>query len=432
MTGFMFLQIYRIKIFVIMKYLIIISLILIQSIFNSCSNSNETALKKLNDSISLSKNEFKNNVIQPGAERLADYLPLIKNKKIALVINHTSIVGNTHLLDTLLELGVHVTKVFVPEHGFRGEASAGENITDTKDPKTGIPVISLYGSKYKPSRDDLEDVELVIFDIQDLGVRFYTYISTLGEVMAASAENKIPLIVLDRPNPNGHYVDGPVREERFKSFVAKYPLPVVYGLTIGELATMINGEAWNGRDLKCDLTVIKCINYSHLSHYDLPVKPSPNIPDFIAVSLYPSLCFFEGTTVSLGRGTDMPFKQIGHPLLNNDFKYSFIPSPNRGSTSPPQNGNTCYGINFNDFNITDFRYKGKIELKWLIEFYNLLKDKDKFFLDNNYIDKLAGTESLRKMILSGKNPDEIRQSWMEELAEFKILREKYLLYDDFE
>lgn len=372
------------------------------------------------------------NETRPGAENLNEYLHLIRDKNIGLVVNQTSLVGEVHLLDTLLSLGVKVKRVYTPEHGFRGEASAGEHIQDSVDMATGIKIISLYGKKRKPTAEDLRDIDMMVFDIQDLGVRFYTYISTLGEIMEACAENDIPLIVLDRPNPNGHYIDGPVMKKGFESFVAKYPIPVVYGMTIGELGLMINGERWLGHDKDCDLIVVMCDNYTHRSKYELPVPPSPNIPDFTAVTLYPSLCFFEGTTVSIGRGTEMPFKHIGHPLLGEKFDYSFIPVTNRGAKNPPHESKVCFGIDFNDIDIDEFRQMEKLELRWLIDFYYLLKDKDGFFLSNNFIDRLAGTDSLRKMIIAGYNAEQIRETWEEELQDFRKIRKKYLLYDEFE
>ena len=370
--------------------------------------------------------------IFPGAFSTAKYLPLLKNKRVALVVNQSSILNGVHLSDTLLDLGVNVVKIFAPEHGFRGKADAGKIIDNTIDSKTGLPIVSLYGKKEKPNKEDLSNIEIVIFDIQDVGVRFYTYISTLTYVMESCGENNIPILVFDRPNPNGHYIDGPILEPKYKSFVGLIPIPIVYGLTMGELAQMINGEGWMSNNVKCNLTVIPCTNYTHQSHYQLPIRPSPNLPDFASVSLYPSLCFFEGTTVSVGRGTNKPFKQIGHPSLASNYKYKFVPLPNEGASNPKLKGESCFGIDLSNVKIKDFRHKGKIELSWLIEFYNNYEDKEKFFLKNNWIDKLAGTDELRKMIIQGKTSEEIKEVWKTDLIKFNSARKKYLLYPDFE
>ena len=375
------------------------------------------------------ENNLDTSVIYPGAYSTAKYIPLLKKKNVALVVNQSSLIEKTHLLDTMLALDVVVKKIFAPEHGFRGDEAPGEVIDDSVDKKTGIPVISLYGKKKKPADEDLEGIDVIVFDIQDVGVRFYTYISTLGLVMEAAAQNNIPVILLDRPNPVGYLTDGPVLEDKFKSFVGMYPVPIAYGMTIGELAEMIQGEKWIENADKLDLTVVPCSNYRHDRIYDLPVKPSPNLPDLVAVTLYPSLCLFEGTTVSVGRGTNKPFKQIGHPLLKDYYDYFFIPEPNEGSKYPKHKGEKCYGIDFSGLKVKDFRYKNKLDLSYLIEFYHKLKDKDKYFNDNGWIDKLAGTDKLRKMIIAGKNEEEIRESWQEDLEKFKQKREKYLIYE---
>jgi len=400
--------------------------------FNSCKNSKANRTVELDIIESMGEDDYDNTKIFPGAFNVAKYLPLLKDKRVALVVNQSSILEDKiHLLDTLLALDVDVKRIFAPEHGFRGKADAGEKLNDEIDSKTGLPIVSLYGKKRGPDKEDLTDIDIIVFDIQDVGVRFYTYISTLAYVMKAAAGENIPVIVLDRPNPNGHYIDGPVLEERYKSFVGMFPIPVVYGMTIGELAKMMVGEKWidSGRD--CDLTVVKCTNYTHLSHYKLPVAPSPNLPDFLSLSLYPSLCFFEGTTVSVGRGTDKPFKQIGHPVLKGDYDYFFIPKPNQGAKNPKHNGKKCYGLDLSTLKVMDFRVKGKIDLTWLIDFYAKIHNKDKFFLDNNWIDKLAGTDKLRKMIIQGKSDAEIHRLWQEDLDKFNSKRKKYLLYPDF-
>lgn len=362
-----------------------------------------------------------------GAERIALYYPLLKNKKVALVVNQTSIVKDKHLLDTLIGLGVDIQVVFAPEHGIRGKADAGEIISDSRDSKTGLPIISLYGKKKKPLAEDLTNVDVIIFDIQDVGVRFYTYISTLHYVMESCAENNIPLIVLDRPNPNAYFIDGPMLDPAYKSFIGMHPVPVVYGLTIGEYAQMINGEGWLTQHTKCHLTVIECKNYNHDSYYELPVKPSPNLPDIRAVLLYPSTCFFEGTTLSLGRGTDKQFQVIGHPKLSSDF--AFTPMPNEGAKDPPLNGQKCYGSDLSKVTTGSIIQSKKINLSYLLDYHQKMNAQgEKYFLDNNFIDKLAGSDQLRKQILAGNTENEIRQTWQQGLTEFRKTRAKYLIY----
>jgi uncharacterized protein YbbC (DUF1343 family) len=379
--------------------------------------------------VSLKKQLPGKEIVLPGSYNTNDYLPLLKGKKIGIVANNTSKIIKTHLVDSLISLKVNVTTIFGPEHGFRGDQPDGKEILNGKDPKTGIEVISLYGNHKKPIKADLENIELMIFDIQDVGVRFYTYISTLTYVMEACAENNIPLIVFDRPNPNGYYVDGPVLEPAFKSFVGMHKVPVVYGMTIGEYAKMINGEKWLQQDLQCNLTVIKCNNYTHKTRYQLPEKPSPNLQDMKAVYLYPSLCLFEGTVVSVGRGTDSPFKVFGHPKLT-DGTYSFTPKPIKGiSEDPPLKGQLCFGQNL-EAEAEKIKNEGKIELVWLIEAYKDMNTKTEFF--TNYFDKLAGNSKLREQIIAGLSETEIRKSWQPDLDAFKKIRMKYLLYPDFE
>ncbi len=362
-----------------------------------------------------------------GAERVALYLPQLKGKKVALVVNQTSVVKNKHLVDTLLKLGIDVKVVFAPEHGFRGKADAGEKVDDTKDTKTGLPIMSLYGKKKKPTADDLKEIDVVVFDIQDVGVRFYTYISTLHYIMEACAEHKKPLIVLDRPNPNAYFIDGPMLDPAFKSFIGMHPVPVVYGMTIGEYGQMINGEGWLPNQIKCELTVIPCKNYTHDSYYSLPVKPSPNLPNDRSILLYPSVCFFEGTTLSLGRGTDKQFQVIGHPKLNSDF--SFTPMPNEGAKDPLLNGQKCYGKDLSNVTTGSIINAKKINLSYLIDYHKKMNSLgEKYFLDNLFMDKLAGTDTLRKQIEAGKTEDEIRKSWQQGLDAFKKVRSKYLLY----
>ncbi len=366
--------------------------------------------------------------ILPGAFNTAEYLPMLRGKKIGIVANHTSLINNTHLVDTLISAGLDVVKIFGPEHGFRGDQPDGTLISNSKDSKTGIEVISLFGNHKKPTDADLENIEIMLFDIQDVGVRFYTYISTLSYVMEACAERNIPLIVFDRPNPNGFYVDGPVLEPEYSSFVGMYSVPVVYGMTIGEYAGMVNGEKWLQGRKSCNLTVIKNVNYTHNSRYQLPVRPSPNLQDMKAIYLYPSLCLFEGTVVSIGRGTASPFKIFGHPgyVIGS---YIFTPEPLKGiSEDPPLKGQVCYGQNLE--NAAEFIKKdGHLELFWLLEAYKVLNPSTEFF--NNYFNKLAGNSTLRKQVTEGKSESEIRESWQPELDKFRKIREKYLLYPDF-
>jgi len=369
-----------------------------------------------------------NGEILPGAYTTGRYLPLLKGKKVGIVANNTSLIKNTYLVDSLISLKVDVKKIFGPEHGFRGNQPDGKEIFNGKDPKTGIEVISLYGSHNKPTKADLEDIDIMIFDIQDVGARFYTYISTLTYVMEACAGNNIPLIVLDRPNPNGYYIDGPVLKPTYSSFVGMHPIPVVYGMNIGEYAMMVNGEKWLTDGTHCSLTIIKCVNYTHNSRYQLPVQPSPNLKDMKAIYLYPSLCLFEGTVVSIGRGTDRPFKIFGHPDLP-EKSFSFIPEPIKGvSENPPLQGQLCYGQNLEKA-AESIKQDGHLELKWLIEAYKNLNSTTEFF--TNYFDKLAGNSNLREQIIAGKSEIEIRKSWQPELNAFKKIRKKYLLYPDF-
>ena len=386
--------------------------------------------------------------ILAGAERINVYLPLIRGKRIGIFANQTSMVGDTHLVDTLQKLGVDIRVIFGPEHGFRGNASAGEHVANEKDTKTGIPVISLYGNKRKPSAEDLKDIDILIFDIQDVGVRFYTYISSLQDYMEAAFENSKPLMILDRPNPNGFYVDGPVLDPKFKSFIGMQPVPVVYGMTIAEYAFLIAGEKWlsekanekygwylraeNSVDTPFHFQVIKCEGYTHKSKYQLPVRTSPNLPEMQSVYLYPSTCFFEGTVLSEGRGTPKPFQIFGHPSLPKDL-YSFTPEPNEGAKSSKLYGQKCYGWNLSG-SIDEVLAKvdDKIQLKWLLDAYRLFPTKDSFFLKNNFINKLAGNDELIQQIKAGMTEAEIKKSWQVKLNQFKAIRKKYLLYSDFE
>lgn len=359
--------------------------------------------------------------LQVGAERFGLYVPGFQGKKIALVVNHTSLVGATHLVDTLLRQGVAIVKIFAPEHGFRGDADAGEYVANATDRKTGLPLVSLYGKNKKPAADQLNDVDVVVFDIQDVGARFYTYISTMHYVMEACAENKKQCVVLDRPNPNGHYFDGPVLKPAFKSFVGMHPVPLVHGLTVGELATMINGQGWLANQAKCNLKVVEMANYTHQTRYVLPVRPSPGLPNAISVRLYPSVCLFEGTTISLGRGTDFPFQVAGAPdKIYGAF--TFTPKANAIIKKPPHKNQVCYGIDLRNDTLN------RLSLKYLLDFYQKTPDKTKFFLPSLFIDKLAGTDSLRKQILAGMTEPQIRETWRDDLQQYAAIRRKYLLY----
>ena len=359
-------------------------------------------------------------VITTGADQMDLYLPMLKSKNIALIVNQTSMIGNTHLVDTLLSRGVAVKKVFAPEHGFRGEADAGETIKNATDTKTGLPIVSLYGKNKKPTPEQLEDIDIILFDIQDVGTRFYTYISTMHYAMEACAENNKSMLILDRPNPNGHYIDGPVLEPEHKSFVGMHPIPVVHGLTVGELARMINGEKWLNNGLQCEVEIIKVKHYTHDSTYVLPVRPSPNLPNQQSILLYPSVCFFEGTPISLGRGTTFPFQVLGHP--DPAFgSFEFTPKSTAGAKNPPHENKKCYGIDLRDVEVGE-----GINLGYLIDFYNKSSEKEKFF--TSYFKLLAGTGRLQQQIRDGLTEEAIKASWAEALQAYKGMRVNYLLY----
>ena len=364
-----------------------------------------------------------------GANQTEIYLPLLKGKRIGIVANQTSVIfknqahtSYAHLVDSLVALKVDIKKVFAPEHGFRGQADAGEVVKDGVDTKTNLPIISLYGKNKKPSAEQLKDLDLVVFDIQDVGARFYTYISSLHYVLEACAEANIPIIILDRPNPNGHYVDGPILEMEHKSFVGMHPIPVVHGMTIGEYAQMINGEKWLANGIQCELEVINMKHYNHQKKYSLPIKPSPNLPNDQAINLYPSLCFFEGTNVSAGRGTEMQFQIFGSPFLNPEsFDFQFTPKPNFGSKYPKHENKVCYGKDLRNTKTLDF-----LNLDWIIEAYQQTTDKSTFFIP--FFSKLAGTKTLQQQIESGLSQAEIKATWKEGLDKFKEMRTPYLIY----
>lgn len=370
-----------------------------------------------------------NKQLLTGAERISYYYPLLKDKNIGLVVNQTSIIGKVHLVDSLVQLGLKIKKIFAPEHGFRGNADAGEKISDSKDPGTGIPILSIYGSKKAPDKSDLEGIDILVFDIQDVGTRFYTYISTLHYVMLSCSENKVPLMVFDRPNPNGHFVDGPILDLAYQSFVGMHPIPVVHGMTIGEYAQMINGENWLGENKKTNLQIVSCLNYKHSDVYNLPIPPSPNLPNMRSIYLYPSICYFEGTQISLGRGTNKQFQVLGAPDLNvGDFL--FTPEPKPGAMNPPQLGKRCRGIDLSVLDELQIKAKKYIDLSYLIQFYQNYPNKESFFLAGLFFDKLAGSSKLREMIQSGYTEQQIKDTWQPGLNEFKKVRKKYLIYED--
>ncbi|MCX6182284.1 MAG: DUF1343 domain-containing protein [Bacteroidetes bacterium] len=402
-------------------------IVLVSSVFIVVACASKTvAVAPLQEEVVLEKKA--DTALILGIQRTAEYLPFLKGKRVGVVANHTAIIGKKHLVDTLLAMGVSVKYVFAPEHGFRGDADAGAEVKDGIDSKTGLPLFSLYGKNKKPSKVWMDSLDILVFDIQDVGARFYTYISTLHYVMQACAEYNKPLIILDRPNPNGNYVDGPVLQKKYKSFVGMHPIPVVHGMTIGEYAQMVNGEKWlhDSLDLKCPLTVIKMENYNHNMIYNLPAHPSPNLTNMRAIYLYPSLCFFEGTIVSVGRGTEFPFETYGHPTYS-DKGFSFTPVPIKGkSMDPLLKGEQCFGKDLRAMNVDSLRTKG-LDLSYLIDAYKNTKS-DNFFVFSKFFDNLAGSDRLRKQIIEGKSEVEIRASWQEELNAFKEVRKKYLMY----
>lgn len=403
------------------KLLLVFTFVFATTFSGQAACSKKKEVSDFNQSIA----DTVNKKIITGSEQLNKYLPLLINKKVGLVVNHTSMVGNTHLVDTLLSLNVKVKKIFAPEHGFRGKADAGEKVNNELDAKTGLPIISLYGNNKKPTQQQLADLDIMIFDIQDVGVRFYTYISTMHYLMQACAENNKELIILDRPNPNGFYVDGPVLEPEYKSFVGMHPIPIVHGLTVAELAQMINGENWLDSGKVCKLHLITNANYTHKSTYSLPVKPSPNLPNDNAIRLYASLGLFEGTIMSMGRGTTYAFQVVGAP--DKAFgEFTFTPKSIEGmAKNPPYENQACYGI---DLRKAD--NKERFSIKYLIDFYQKAPDKEKYF--NNFFNKLAGNKTLKEQIKKGMTEQQIKESWTPSLNAYKAKRKKYLLYPDFE
>ena len=377
------------------------------------------------------QSEINTTKLEVAASQLEKYIPLLKGKNVALVANQTSLIENasfkkkkyTHLVDTLLALNISLKKVFSPEHGFRGKADAGEKVLDGKDPTTGIPIISLYGSNKKPKSNQLKGVDILVFDLQDVGVRFYTYTSTLHYVLEAAAEAAIPVIVLDRPNPNAHYIDGPILERKHESFIGMHPVPIVSGMTIGEYAQMINGEKWLKNGINCDLTVIPLANYTHKTAYELPVKPSPNLPNAKAINLYSSICLFEGTRISCGRGTETQFQIFGAPQLPSEkYTFSYTPIPNQGAKHPKHQDKLCYGMNLQEHKRLD-----EIELNWILNAYANYPNQKDFFIP--YFSKLAGTAKLQNQIELGYSAIDIKKTWQPGIEKFKKIRLKYLLYD---
>ncbi|KAA6430401.1 DUF1343 domain-containing protein [Dyadobacter flavalbus] len=369
-----------------------------------------------------------------GADQISEYVSYLKGKKVGIVVNQTSIIGNTPIVDSLVALGINIVTIFGPEHGFRGTASNGDKVNDSVDPKTGIPAISLYGKLKKPTKEQMAALDIMLFDIQDVGARFYTYINTLGHVMEACAENDKEMMILDRPNPNGFLVDGPVLEDHLHSGIGMYAIPIAHGMTIAEFAQMINGEGWLPNKIKCKLRIVKVANYTHDTPYTLPVMPSPNLNTQQSVMLYPHICMFEGTIISQGRGTYMPFTVLGAPLLKGKYEFSFKPQSIKGMSEAPLHQNQeCYGLDLRKYDMQQIKKSRKLHLDWLIELYKAYPEKERFFdmsqsKQMGNFDKLAGTENLKKQIIAGTSEEEIRKSWEPGLSDFKSVRKKYLLY----
>lgn len=397
--------------------------------FNLFYNNFSAQLSDSTNFLNLDKNKQK---VIVGAQQIHHYLNYIKDKSIAIVGNQTSVVNNVHLVDTLLSLNVDVKMVFAPEHGFRGNADAGEKVLDGRDPISGLPIKSLYGSKNrKPSAELLKDIDVLIFDIQDVGVRFYTYISTMHYIMEACAEQNKLLIILDRPNPNGHYVDGPVLKIGNESFIGMHPVPIVHGMTVAEYAKMINGEGWLKAGVKCPLRIVTCQFYDHTTYYKLPIKPSPNLPNMKSIYLYPSLCLFEGTNVSIGRGTATPFQLYGSPFIHKTG-FSFTPKPTFGAKNPKHNGEICFGYNLSLIDASSLEAQSRLNFDWVVKMWGLTNNKSDFFRKDGFFRLLTGDSKIRLMIENNKTSFEIWKSFQQEVKQFKHVRKKYLLYKDFE
>ncbi|TDE18583.1 exo-beta-N-acetylmuramidase NamZ family protein [Dyadobacter psychrotolerans] len=417
-------------------YLVSIVFLAFVSLLNiNCvsSSSHKSPAIGYADSINTEKGTAKKSIIT-AADQVPEYLGYLKGKRIGILINQTSIIGNRPMVDSLVALGVNVVRIFGPEHGFRGTASNGDKVGDSKDPNTGIPAISLYGKQKKPTKEQLADIDLMIFDIQDVGARFYTYINTLGHMMEACAENNLEMLVLDRPNPNGFLIDGPILDDHLRSGIGMYRIPISHGLTIAEFAQMINGEGWLPNKMKCKIKIIKIANYDHDMPYVLPVAPSPNLNTQQSVMLYPHICFFEGTILSQGRGTYMPFTVLGAPLLKGKYDFSFKPQSIKGMSETPLHQETeCYGLDLRKFDTSVFHKTKQLNLKWIMDLYKAYPDKARFFdmsqsKQMGSFDKLAGSENLKKQIIAGASEADIRKSWEPGLSDFKAMRKKYLLY----
>lgn len=412
-----------------MKLSTFISIIIIGLITLNCSGQEPSNNKDNLTTVVIRKNPPTPKTIIVGAENTSKYVPLLKDKKIGIIANHTSMIQRSHLVDSLLNLGLDIKRVFSPEHGFRGNADAGEKVESNIDTKTKLPIVSLYGNNKKPFPEQISDLDFVIFDIQDVGVRYYTYISTMHYAMEACAENNVKFMVLDRPNPNGHYVAGTILEKEHKSFVGMHPVPIVHGMTVGEYAQMINNEGWLNKKVKCDLTIIKTTNYNHNRLYKIPIKPSPNLPNMNSIYLYPSLCLFEGTPISVGRGTEKPFQVLGHPEIQSE-EYSFTPKSISGAKKPKLLNEKCYGFDVSQLGETYLKKQNQLNLFWLLNIYKDFPKKDGFFTPMFTL--LSGTKKLQNQIESGMTEDEIIASWQEGLIAFKKIRKQYLLYPDFE
>jgi uncharacterized protein YbbC (DUF1343 family) len=418
-----------------MKQLIAIIFTASIGFFNSHCVSSSAHKNGITDSLDVSRElGVSARTIITGADQTSEYLDYLKGKRVGILVNQTSIIGKTPIVDSLVALGINVVLIFGPEHGFRGTASNGDKVSDSVDPKTGIPAISLYGKLKKPTKEQLDKIDLLVFDIQDVGARFYTYINTLGHVMEACAENNTEMLILDRPNPNGFLIDGPILEKHLYSGIGMYRIPISHGLTMGEFAQMINGEGWLPNNLKCKLKIIKVANYDHEMSYTLPMLPSPNLNTQQSIMLYPHICFFEGTILSQGRGTYMPFTVLGAPLLKGKYDFSFKPQSIKGMSETPLHQNeTCYGMDLRKYDTSEFQKSRKLNLNWIIELYQAYPDKARFFDRSQSkqmgdFDKLAGTENLRKQIVAGASESEIRKSWEPGLSDYKEMRKKYLLY----
>ena len=420
------------------SYCLLLSIPLLIATLQTCGNTpdqNTIGRKSNPDSSTVNSTKVKTDSrIQTGAEQTTQYLPLLKGKRVGMVVNPTSIIGDQTAVDSLLKAGVQIVKIFGPEHGFRGNASAGVSVNDDIDEKTGIKAVSLYGKHERPTKEDLEDIDILVFDVQDVGVRFYTYINTLQHVMEACAENNKELLILDRPNPNGFYVDGPILDPKLTSGIGLQAIPIVHGLTVAEYAQMLNGEGWLRNQVQCKLNIVKVANYNHDMPYELPVKPSPNLNTQQSILLYPTLCLFEGTFVSQGRGTEFPFTVLGAPALKGKYKFNFTPKSIKGMAETPLHQDTpCYGLDLRTYDISNIRKEKTLNIKWLIELYKAYPNKADFFnfklsKQMGNFDKLAGVSTLKQQIIAGKSEKDIRASWEPGLSVYKEMRKKYLLY----